>query len=115
MRVELFPAAGGTELGLGTPSHRKITDSRYYFGIPQSECNAILYVLDCSGSMNGWPMNLSKRAMRRALKNLNSDDTFQIIRFSNRGSCVAVSARTWRKCSAISSTTRSSSPPKTAR
>jgi hypothetical protein len=44
-------AAGGKPLGGGTPSHRKETDKNYYFGIPQDQSNAILYVIDCSGSM----------------------------------------------------------------
>lgn len=39
------------QLGKGTPSHRKDTDKNYYFGIPQDQSNAILYVIDCSGSM----------------------------------------------------------------
>ncbi|MEY4674302.1 MAG: hypothetical protein RL148_2086 [Planctomycetota bacterium] len=44
-------AAGTVELGKGIPSHRKETDKNYYFGIPQDQSNAILYVLDCSDSM----------------------------------------------------------------
>lgn len=48
----------------------------------------MVFVLDCSGSMNGWPMDKAKKAMRRALKNLNSDDAFQIIRFSNNASAL---------------------------
>lgn len=43
--------AGGRVLGKGVPSHRKTTDENYYFGIPQDQSNAILYVIDCSGSM----------------------------------------------------------------
>lgn len=43
--------AGGQELGKGTPSNRKKTNENYYFGIPQSQSDAILYVIDCSGSM----------------------------------------------------------------
>lgn len=44
-------AAGGAELGKGTPSHRKQTNQNYYFGIPQDQSDSILYVIDCSGSM----------------------------------------------------------------
>lgn len=44
-------AAGSVELGKGIPSHRKETNKNYYFGIPQDQSNAILYVLDCSDSM----------------------------------------------------------------
>lgn len=43
--------AGQRPLGAGTPSHRKDTDKNYYFGIPQDQCNSILYVIDCSDSM----------------------------------------------------------------
>jgi len=48
----------------------------------------MVFVLDCSGSMNGWPMDKAKKAMRRAIKNLSSDDSFQIIRFSNNSSAL---------------------------
>ena len=50
-------AASGAELGKGVPSHRKETDQNYYFGIPQDQSNAILYVIDCSGSMKA-PVDL---------------------------------------------------------
>ena len=43
--------AGGVKLGAGTPSSRKENDQLYYFGIPQDQSDAILYVIDCSGSM----------------------------------------------------------------
>ncbi|MFN7587545.1 MAG: VWA domain-containing protein [Planctomycetota bacterium] len=44
-------AKGGQELGGGTPSKRSVRDDLYYFGIPQDTCKSILYVIDCSGSM----------------------------------------------------------------
>ncbi len=46
----------------------------------------MIFVLDCSGSMNGWPMDISKQAISRALKRLGPDDSFQIIQFSNNAS-----------------------------
>jgi len=46
----------------------------------------MVFVLDCSGSMRGWPLKKAKEAMRRCLSKLGPDDTFQIIRFSNRAS-----------------------------
>lgn len=46
----------------------------------------MIFVLDCSGSMSGDPIAQAKSAIRRALKKLQSDDTFQIIRFSNNAS-----------------------------
>ena len=46
----------------------------------------MVFVLDCSGSMKGWPLAKAKDAMRRCLKSLREDDTFQIIRFSSNAS-----------------------------
>jgi Ca-activated chloride channel family protein len=46
----------------------------------------MVFVLDCSGSMNGQPIAKSKEAVKRALRKLRPDDTFQVIRFSNSAS-----------------------------
>ena len=46
----------------------------------------MIFVLDCSGSMNGQPIIQAKKAIERSLKHLRPDDTFQIIRFSNNAS-----------------------------
>ncbi len=46
----------------------------------------MIFVLDCSGSMNGHPIEQSKAAAERALRLLEPDDAFQIIRFSNNAS-----------------------------
>ena len=46
----------------------------------------MVFVLDCSGSMRGRPMEQSKNAMRRALLSMRDDDTFQVIRFSDNAS-----------------------------
>ena len=46
----------------------------------------MIFVLDCSGSMRGKPIAKAKDAIRRALRKLESNDTFQIIRFSNNAS-----------------------------
>ncbi len=46
----------------------------------------MIFVLDCSGSMSGKPIAKAKDAIRRALRKLEPDDTFQIIRFSNNAS-----------------------------
>lgn len=46
----------------------------------------MIFVLDCSGSMSGQPIAKSKQAIRRALRMLGPDDTFQVIRFSNTAS-----------------------------
>jgi len=46
----------------------------------------MLFVVDCSGSMSGEPLRKAKEAVKRALKKLREDDTFQVIRFSNTAS-----------------------------
>jgi len=46
----------------------------------------MIFVLDCSGSMNGKPIEKAKDAITRALKQLQPNDTFQVIRFSNNAS-----------------------------
>lgn len=43
----------------------------------------MVFLLDCSGSMNGAPMEASKRFMSQALTGLRPTDTFRIIRFSD--------------------------------
>ncbi len=44
----------------------------------------MIFVVDCSGSMSGFPIEKVKEAMRYALAGLDALDTFQIIRFSNK-------------------------------
>ena len=46
----------------------------------------MIFVLDCSGSMSGTPIETAKGAIKRALKKLEPNDTFQVIRFSNNAS-----------------------------
>jgi Ca-activated chloride channel family protein len=46
----------------------------------------MIFVLDCSGSMSGKPIAKAKDAIKRGLKQLGKDDTFQVIRFSNNAS-----------------------------
>ena len=46
----------------------------------------MVFVLDCSGSMNGKPMQQAKAAILAALDNLVPGDTFQVIRFSSDAS-----------------------------
>ncbi len=42
----------------------------------------MIFVLGCSGSMDGTPIAIAKGATERALRTLGPDDTFQIIQFS---------------------------------
>ncbi len=46
----------------------------------------MIFVLDCSGSMRGKPIAKAKEAVKRGLRKLGKDDTFQVIRFSNNAS-----------------------------
>ena len=46
----------------------------------------MVFVLDCSGSMSGRPLQQAKDAVLVALDRLGSNDTFQIIRFSDTAS-----------------------------
>ena len=48
----------------------------------------MIFVLDCSGSMRGYPLAAAKRAMEKCLQRLGPDDTFQIIRFSSEASAM---------------------------
>ncbi|MBI2569206.1 MAG: VWA domain-containing protein [Candidatus Schekmanbacteria bacterium] len=48
----------------------------------------MVFVLDCSGSMNGEPVTQAKAAIARALGSLRQGDTFQIIRFSQNASAL---------------------------
>jgi len=42
----------------------------------------MVFVVDCSGSQMGRPIEQEKQLVRHALAHLNPDDTFQIITFS---------------------------------
>ncbi len=46
----------------------------------------MVFVVDCSGSMSGPPLDGSKAYMRRALRNLRPTDTFRIVEFSDEAS-----------------------------
>jgi Ca-activated chloride channel family protein len=46
----------------------------------------MVFVLDCSGSMSGRPIAKAKDAVKRALRKLEPDDTFQVIQFSQSAS-----------------------------
>ena len=46
----------------------------------------MVFVIDCSGSMYDRPLAQAKQAVAMALEQLNPDDTFQIIRFSDDAS-----------------------------
>lgn len=43
----------------------------------------MIFVVDCSGSMEGRPIEIARRALVRCLQRLQPDDTFRILRFSD--------------------------------
>ncbi len=49
----------------------------------QISAREMVFVLDCSGSMSGQPLDASKAFMRKALQQLRPSDSFRIIRFSD--------------------------------
>lgn len=84
----------GKEVKTGMMVHRA-EDGNYFSLLLQPPENIgdlprmpreMVFVLDCSGSMSGKPIAMVKKAIRRCLRNLDADDTFQIIRFSSRAS-----------------------------
>ena len=52
----------------------------------QRQVLELVFVLDCSGSMQGQPLAQAKDAIAAALGRLEPRDTFQIIRFSRANS-----------------------------
>jgi Ca-activated chloride channel family protein len=48
----------------------------------------MVFVLDCSGSMNGEPLAQVKESVERVLRQLRPDDTFQVVRFSDSASAM---------------------------
>ena len=50
------------------------------------EPKEIFFVVDCSGSMSGYPIQKVKEAMYHCIQGISPDDTFQIIRFSSNAS-----------------------------
>jgi Ca-activated chloride channel family protein len=49
----------------------------------------MIFVIDCSGSQSGAPLDKCKETMRYILDHMNANDTFQIIAFSNTQSTFA--------------------------
>ncbi|OQW95366.1 MAG: hypothetical protein BWK79_02740, partial [Beggiatoa sp. IS2] len=42
----------------------------------------LIFIVDTSGSMSGFPLEKSKQAMQRLIKGMRSTDTFNVVRFS---------------------------------
>ncbi len=49
----------------------------------------MFFVVDCSGSMSGQPMDVAKETVRQFVQGMNPDDTFQIMRFSETASSMS--------------------------
>lgn len=54
----------------------------------------MFFVVDCSGSMSGQPMEVAKETVRQFVSGMNPDDTFQIMRFSETASSMSRSPLT---------------------
>jgi Ca-activated chloride channel family protein len=59
--------------------------------VPDAEAvpRELVFVLDCSGSMSGVPLEAAKSVVRGALAGVRPGDTFQILRFSESASGLA--------------------------
>lgn len=51
----------------------------------------MIFVVDCSGSMSGFPIEKAKEAMRLCLENMHPDDYFNVIKFSDAANGFATS------------------------
>jgi len=70
--------AGGYFLLMLQPSIDNVTK--------EYEAKEMFFVLDCSGSMRGFPIQKSMQAMVHCIRGIGPADTFQIIRFSSNAS-----------------------------
>jgi Ca-activated chloride channel family protein len=59
------------------------------FDLSEITAKEMFFVVDNSGSMNGQPMEASKALVRKAIREMNPNDTFQILRFSENASGMA--------------------------
>jgi len=56
------------------------------FKISEITPKEMIFVVDCSGSMSGFPIEKAKEAMKLSIENMNPDDYFNIIKFSEAAS-----------------------------
>lgn len=73
-----YSQQGGYLLLMIQPSTESVTQNL--------EPKEIFFVVDCSGSMSGYPIQKVKEAMYHCIQGISPDDTFQIIRFSSNAS-----------------------------
>src|SRR5437870_4040095 len=89
---QLFYAVGNGEVGLTPLTYRPLSGEDGYFLFlisPQFESASarivprdVVFVLDTSGSMAGVKLDQAKKALRRCLDSVNSQDRFALINFS---------------------------------
>ncbi|NNG27814.1 MAG: VWA domain-containing protein, partial [Ignavibacteriaceae bacterium] len=88
---KLYYNTNNDDVGLSLLSYQTGNDNGYFlltaspsFIIDESQIDAkdITFVLDISGSMAGEKMRQAKRALLYCINNLNSNDGFDIVRFS---------------------------------
>lgn len=89
---QLFYSAQPNELGLSFLSYKKENEDGYFMlllspGVDQTRQKVlpkdVVFVLDTSGSMAGKKLAQAKKALTFCINALNSDDRFEIIRFSS--------------------------------
>jgi len=90
---ELFYQDGSGDIGATVISHRGDRDTDGYFMAlvspkPRPERNTVMpkdivFVIDRSGSMNGEKIAQARGALTWILKNLNKEDRFNVVSFSN--------------------------------
>ncbi|MFQ6093196.1 MAG: VIT domain-containing protein, partial [bacterium] len=84
----------GAELEMALLTHRVENEGYFLFILQPKMAYAdeeitpkeMVFVVDNSGSMRGEPIAKAKEAMRHCIRNMNPDDTFQIIKFSEAAS-----------------------------
>ncbi|MEM1230201.1 MAG: VIT and VWA domain-containing protein [Pseudomonadota bacterium] len=89
---------GGADVSTGVQTHFEVEEGGYFSLLIEPPASIeqdsllpreMVFLLDCSGSMSGLPMQASKRFMRAALETLRPQDSFRIIRFSDRATTFA--------------------------
>ena len=82
---------GGEKISAGLAVHRDETGGTFTMLVHPPEtlrdvpltAREMIFVIDCSGSMSGRPVEVAKRALVSCLKRLEPDDSFQILGFSD--------------------------------
>ena len=87
-----WTVAGADSSASVTTTYDAATDSTYFSALVEPPAQVeptdlrpreIVFLLDCSESMSGEPINASRAFMHEALNGLQKTDTFRVIRFSD--------------------------------